>query len=352
MHKRLLLPAVLLVSSLPCAGAGFQALSLPGSQLAALSADGRTAAGGLVDGRSGGFRWREGAPAQLLAGAVSARAISASGRNVAGTSLDVDHREIATWWDADGLVHPIGGFANGEAQAGVLSIAYGVTDEPRVVGTASSAHRIDTGFVWSVRVGLRALTGDMTASGASAVSSDGTTVVGWTAAAGASRHATQWNDLRATESVSPEEVSNEFVGANRTGTLILGVASDVAGAETPFRSLSSQHFEAIAADRSPLQRIRFIAASDDGHLLVGTAGRGGQRVAVVWTPDRGIERLTDHLAARSIAVPDGWTLIAATAVSSDGHRLGGFGLRDGRFDSFVIDLSPISDDASHPSTVR
>jgi hypothetical protein len=49
-------------------------------------------------------------------------------------------------------------------------------------------------------------------------------------------------------------------------------------------------------------------------------------------------------------VPRGWTLIATTAVSADGRRLGGFGLKDGRFDSFVIDLPPIPDDASRSTT--
>jgi hypothetical protein len=348
MQPRHLLPALLMLGCLPCAGAGFQALGLPGSQLAALSADGRGAAGGLVDARSGGFRWHEGSSPQLLAGAVSVRAISASGRVVAGTSLDADHREVATWWDADGNAHPLGGLAGADAQAGVLSTAYGITDEPRVVGTASSVHHADAAFAWTSATGMVALGGAAHSSGASAISSNGSRIVGWIASTGSQRHAAVWTDLRPVDATEAG-ATDELLATNRAGTLVLGIATDADAREIPFRWSPGSRVEPI--DTS-LARVRLTAASDDGRLLAGAAGSGGQRVAVVWTSARGVEHLADFLAARSIAVPDGWTLIAATAVSSDGHRVGGFGLEDGRFDSFVIDLSSIADDRSHSPTVR
>ena len=323
--QRHALSAVVLLASAPCFGAGFHALSVPGSQLAALSADGRVAAGGLVGGPTGGFRWRDGAPPQVLPDAISIRAISQSGQYVAGSSLDASQREVATWWDSDGAAHPIGGLAGADARGGVLSVAYGVTDQPRVAGTATDAARGSTAFLWTRDEGLRALASDGTSSGAAGISSDGRRVFGWTER-GTVRDGVLWLQDRA------DAASGEIVGANRSATVLLGVAND-----RPFRwapdGAASEAPIAAAEDAT-----RFVAASDDGRVLAGTRGSGAQRVALVWTQGRGAERLDAFLAAENIGVPSGWTLLAATAVSADGRRLGGFGLLDGRFDSFVIDL--------------
>jgi len=336
--QRHALTAVVLLASTPSFGAGFHALSVPGSQLVALSADGHTAAGGLIGGTSGGFRWREGEPLQVLPGAMSVRAISASGRYVAGSSLDGAQREVATWWDADGVAHPIGGLAGADARGGVLSVAEGVNDQLSVAGTAVDTRRGSTAFLWTRDDGLRALVSSGTSSGASGISSDGRRVFGWSERDSA-RQGVLWHQGRACCAV--DAASSEITGANRSATLLLGVA----GADQAFRWMpdAGASSESIAAADDAA---RFVAASDDGRVLAGASGSGAQRVAVVATDARGVERLDTYLAAERIAVPQGWTLMAATAVSADGHRLGGFGLMDGRFDSFVIDLPSSKGDAA------
>jgi hypothetical protein len=340
MQRHALL-AVVLLASTPTFGAGFHALSVPGSQLVALSADGRTAAGGLVGGASGGFRWREGAPLEVLPDAMSVHAISASGRYVAGSSLDTAQREVATWWDADGVAHPIGGLAGADARGGVLSVAYGVTDQPRVAGTAIDTARGSTAFLWTRDEGLRALVSNGASSGASGISSDGRRVFGWSESDDA-RHGVLWQQGRAC--CVADATPSEILGANRSATLLLGIAS-----AQPFRWMPD-----AGASNAPIataeDAVRFVAASDDGRVLAGASGSGAQRVAIVWTDVRGVERLDAFLAAEHVAVPAGWTLMAATAVGADGHRLGGFGLKGGRFDSFVIDLPVAPDAAAHIHT--
>jgi len=337
--RRHVLTAILSLASLPSFGAGFHALSLPGSQLAALSADGRSAAGGLVGGAGGGFRWREGESAEVLSGAMSVRAISPNGRYVAGSSLDADQHEVATFWDADGVAHPVGGLPGADARAGVLSIAYGVTDQPRVVGTAVNAQRESTAFSWAAGDGLHALVSGAAGSGAVGISSDGRRIFGWSERADTARHGVLWNQGRVCCSVETGASPNELVGANRSVTLLLGFTRDGLDGEVPYRWMpdaAATHVPiAVASAAGP---IRFTAGSDDARLLVGAAGSGAQRGAVVWTEHGGVERLDAFLADRGIAVPVDWTLSAATAVSADGHRLAGFGLDRGRFDSFVIDL--------------
>jgi uncharacterized membrane protein len=343
---RYLLSVFALVASMPSFGAGFRALSLPGSQLAALSADGRTAAGGLVTGASGGFRWREDAPPQTLSGAIAIRAISPSGRDVAGSSLDAGQREVATWWDADGNAHPLGGLPGADARGGVLSVAFGVTDEPRVAGTAVDRERETKAFLWSASEGLHALTSAGTSSGAGGISGDGRRIFGWSEE-GVARNGALWIDGRVCCAVDAGGAANEILGANRSATRLLGIAHEGGEDETSFRWLPDAGATSIPIASAPMQgAARFTAASDDGRLLAGAIGSGAQRVAAVWTEQRGVERLDAFLAAMHIAVPPGWTLMAATAVSADGQRVGGFGLSDGRFDSFVIDLPRSTGDAA------
>ena len=345
--RRHVLSALVLLTSMPVCGAGFGALSLPGSQLSVLSADGQSAAGGLVGGASGGFRWHEGEAPRPLPGAMSVRAMSASGRYVAGSSLDAGEHEVATWWDTDGPAHPLGGLPGGDAYAGVLSVAYGVTDQPHVVGTAVNAQRTSVAFAWTSAVGWRLLASSGTASGASGISSDGRRIYGWSERPDAARQGVLWNQGRICCTVETGAMPNELVGANRGATLLLGFTHESSDAEAPFRwSPDAEPSRANLTPSPALNPLRFTAGSDDGRVLVGASGSGAQRIAFVWTESRGAERLDTFAAAHGIDVPRGWTLIAATAVSADGQRLGGFGLKDGRFDSFVIDLPRAGPDAA------
>jgi len=343
--RRFLPIAFALLVSLPASGAGFHALSLPGSQLAALSADGRSAAGSLVGGASGGFVWHEGDAPTLLPGAMSVRAISPNGAYVAGSSLDASQHEVATWWDTDGTVHGLGGLPGADAQAGVLSVAYGITDQPHVVGTAVNAQRQDVAFAWTSNDGLRLLASPGTASGATGISSDGRRIYGWSERADATRRGVLWSQGRICCTVDTGAAPNELVGANRGATFLLGFDTDASFIWTP----DAEPARVALADASSPTPMRFTAGSDDGRVLAGTAGSGAQRIALIRTEASGVERLDTFLAEHGIAIPRGWTLIAATAVSADGSRIAGFGLDEGRFDSFVIDLPRGVIDAAAPN---
>ncbi|HEU4665158.1 MAG TPA: hypothetical protein VFS55_14110 [Dokdonella sp.] len=330
MH-RLLPPLLALLVATTASAEGFHALGLPGSQLAALSADGRTGVGGVIGAASGGFRWHEGAAPQWLERAVSVRAVSASGRYAAGSSLDAQQREVATWWDAAGASHALGGLTGAEAIAGVLSAAWGIDDDAQVVGIGANGG--DTVAVrWSARSGWQVL--DAAPGAAIGISNDGRRVYGWIAPAGEAHHAAMWSDGRSWRARTVAGArDDELVGANRAATIVLGAIVDSNLEIGAYRWIPpSGAVERLAS------AVRFTASSDDGGVLVGFAGSGAQRVAMIRTRDRGVERLRDLLASRAIDVPSGWSLLAATAVSAEGGRVGGFGLVDGQFDSFVIDL--------------
>lgn len=345
-------PILVAFASAHAFAGGFHALSLPGSQLAALSADGKVAAGGLAGGASGGFRWREGEPAETLVGAMSVRAISASGRYLAGSSLDKHGIEVATWWSADGAAHAIGGLADSDARAGVLSIAYGITDDLKVVGTATDARHASVAFSWTPAAGIEVLDRQAGASGATGISRDGHRVFGWHGRADIKREGVLWCDDWPSRRHVASGNWSDLLGANRDATVIFGIEQDAAGHEVPFawtpdRAPPRSSFPAI--DRgTPL---RLVASSDDGAIAAGSIGNGAQRTAVVWTSTAGIEHLDAYAQRHGVDIPEGWKLVAATALSSDGRHVGGHGLRDGRFDSFVIELPhPPERALAHPGT--
>lgn len=317
-----------LVAALPaCANAAsFTPMGQPGSQVAALSADGCVAAGNVS---GGGFRWRVGGAIVALDAAISVRALSASGRYAAGSSLDAERREVASWWDADGRVHRLGG-APGVDAISVVSQAFGVTDEPRVVGGVGSAA---SAFVWSPRTGLAVLPApDARGARAQGISDDGAIVYGWRETSAGERRGTVWSHgaPRALVDHAGRAV-REVVAANRAASVLVGVLGD----DATYRWSDATGIVPLPADDAP----QWFGASDDGRVLVGSTGHGDARRATVWTQEAGAQPLAAWLAARGAALPPDWRAHAVTAVSGDGARIAGWGTHAGRFDSFVLDTA-------------
>jgi uncharacterized membrane protein len=334
------------------AAASFVGLELPGSQLSALSRDGQAGAGNLVGAASGGFRWRAGEPAELLHDAVSARAISPSGQYVAGSALDAAQREVAACWDAQGKLHAMSGIAGATAAGGVLGIAFGITDEPRVVGLTFTADSRSAAFSWTPQERpqlLPAAAGD--GARATGIGADGSRIYGWIEPPGAPRRAALWSagELR----IIDAEGTGEVLGANRAGDIVFGISRHAHRTPLAWRWSADAGLAMLTAPAShPAAAAQMTAGDDAGALLAGSLGSGTERVAAVWTADGGVQTLERFLHDRRIAIPSGWTLAAATAVCGDGHCIGGWGQHAGHFDSFIVGLpaagTPASDPASLP----
>lgn len=260
------LAAVVLLASLAASDARFVALDLPGSQLTALSADGEAAAGSLSGDRNGGFRWQAGRGAKALPDAISVHAISPDGRYVAGSSLDGDQIEVASWWDRDGGAHRLDGAARILGLGRAPTAAYAIDDDLHLDGATIDSV---THFLWAPGLEPR-------------------------------------RDERAHDTA-------------------------------PLPACSGHHapIDPPAGLTAPL---RFVAASADGGLWIGNSGSGAQRRAVVWPGAGPVQPLDIYLRSHGVAVPEGWTLVAATAIDPPARHIGGFGLHDGHFDSFIAAL--------------
>jgi hypothetical protein len=267
MRSTLAIALLLLPSLSAMAASSFIALDLPGSQLTALADDGRSAAGSLVGARSGGFRWHADHGTRLLDYAVSVHGMSASGRYVAGSSLDANLGEVATYWDADDVAHAIGGLPGANAIAGRLSVGTSISDALRVTGTANTHDDRNVPFAWTPAGGMQLI--------------------------------------------------------------------DDANLALPQCAGAPMLRDAFAKFPQPVE---FDAASRDGALLLGHAGSGGQRRAIVWTARDGAQSLGAFLDANGVDVPRDWTLVAATAVDANTRHIGGYGLHHDSFDSFIAQL--------------
>lgn len=329
----------LLVAALPMRNgrAEFIALGLPGSQLAALSADGCTAVGNVSGDGAAGFRWSVGAEVKRLEAAISVRALSASGRYAAGSSLDAERREVASYWDADGRLHRLGG-APGVDAISVVSQAFGITDQPRVVGSVGSAA---SAFMWSPEVGLRVLAAPNAdaAARAQGVSDDGATIYGWSEAKNGQRHGAIWSQGKPRLLLDRSGASvREIVAANRSADVLIG-ALDEHHDHAAYHWTADGGVQPVLPAQGDAQPLHLFASSADGRVLVGSAGEGNARRAMLWTADAGLQPLDRWLSDRGVAVPRDWHLSAVTAITGDGQRMAGWGMRDGRFDSFVLDVS-------------
>jgi uncharacterized membrane protein len=348
---------VLAIASLvlpPCVSAGvFVSLDLPGSQVVAVSSDGCVVAGSLLGAGSGGFRWSAAQGTRRLDGAVAVQGVSPSGDYVAGSVLDDLQREVASYWDADGVVHVLAAMPDIET-IGVISQATAVTDEPRVVGSARRPARGSVAFEWTQADGMRALPllhGDASSS-AVGISHDGQRVLGWERTGGVT-HGVLWGRSRAASLVvaSDQPVAGEVLGSNRRGDVLVGVL-DAAMPDAGEAYRWSEAAGTQVLSQSGVSTTRFYASSDDGHVLVGSSGQGDRREAWLWLEASGAVALPALLAQRGIAIPPQWTPMMLTAVSGDGHRLAGWGKHGGVLDSFLIDLAPRDGAAACPAAVR
>lgn len=341
--------ALILVCVSPCGGtAEFRALGVPGSQLAALSHDGCVAAGAVPGGAGAGFRWTRTSGAERLPDAIAIQGLSASGDYVAGSVLDDMHRQVAGYWDASGIVHRLASMPDIET-IGVVSQAYAVSDEPRVVGSARRPGRGSVAFEWSTETGMRPLPGtiDTSMARALAVSGNGRSIVGWQQT-GNRIQVVHWRASGAGSAyeADPGPVMIAVSGTSRDTRVVLGPLNgpDAGPASVVYRWNVAQA-RLVLTPRPAMPPVQLTAASDDGRLLAGGSGHGDKRVPWLWFESGGFITLADYLAAKNVELPTGWRPLVVTAVSGDGSRIGGWGKRHGdALDSFIVDLSSGSPD--------
>lgn len=247
------------------------------------------------------FRWTEASgmlPLANLGGTESAaRGVSWDGSVIVGLSTSSSGREACRWVGADPPM------TLGILPGGILSDASAVSaDGTVVVGYSHTrvGNRVGIeAFRWTEAtgmVGLGGLPGGRLSDRANAVSADGALVVGYAAAATDS-HAFRWSQS--------------------TGMIDLGTLP-----VDPFRS-----------------RYSTALGVSDNSVIVGQSASGSSWEAFIWDETHGMRSLRDVLTQQYGIDLDGWFLAAATAITSDGQIIAGYGANpEGRGEAWIVQL--------------
>ncbi|MCO6043656.1 hypothetical protein NG895_07030 [Aeoliella sp. ICT_H6.2] len=269
-----------------------------------ISRDGSVIVGGSSEG---GFRWTEWAGIEHFDSPVAALGVNADGTVVIGdTAGDTPTNLQAFRWTTDTGVVPLGYLPGGN-----WSRAGGVAgDGSVVVGFSASPLMLMPdrweAFRWTEAtgmVGLGHLPGGGESSRASAISDDGTTIVGYSDSP-SGRQAMLWTE----------------------STAMIGLGDLPGGA-----------FNSWARD-----------VSADGSIIVGGASTSDGRTAFIWDEFSGMRSLESVLAAANVDF-SGWRLTNALAVSDDGRAVAGLGTNpDGHQEAWLVRLD--SNAVSEPAT--
>lgn len=280
-----------------------------GSAARAVSADGQ-----VVVGTSSfeAFRWTPATAMVDLGFAGGATAVSADGSVVVGSkAVDGAAMGALGWTQGSGPVNF--GVIPGQSPF-VFAVAQDVSaDGSAVVGISGGR-----AFRWTLSTGmadLGELTGDPIfgsehASRAYGVSGDGSVVVGWS----------NGFPMRWTEQGGMAPLSTDWYGGTATaissdGRVIVGGALGPNGADNPgFRWTADTGMVPIPGALAPR------AVSSDGSVIVGQNASGD---AFYWTEASGAKNLRDLLALSYGLDLNHWLLKDATGVSADGRTIVG-----------------------------
>lgn len=321
--------------------------TLPGddtSEALAVSGDGRVVVGASIglNAIRQAFRWTSAGGLQslglLTGGSTStARAASYDGAVIVGQADAAGFGAVSFRWAADEGLQQLPALSGAS-----LCIASGVSGDSRlIVGTCLLAG--NAGFRWTQASGITSLGqfggGSSRSSTATAVSADGSTIVGagdpvltgamaW-ASSGQAR-------LLGHLAQGPTAVAT---AVSRDGSIIAGYSTDALGRVRAFVWTEATGMDLLGFGQEALDNVIPAGMSGDGAVVVGWASSSAGDTAVIWNAASGWSRLEDWLQTRYRTDLAGWTLLRATGISDQGRTLVGQGRNpQGRLEGWVLNL--------------
>jgi probable HAF family extracellular repeat protein len=264
----------------------------PGQMAFGASANGSVIVGTGLNSNNVAFRWENGLTTGL-GGAVGgsfiwAEDVSADGSVVVGYGSSDGYGVVR--WDS-GVITDLGS-----------GRAYGVSAEGSVIVGQSGSNGVNSAFRWTASsgmAGLNGLPGGGTFSSATAVSSNGQVVVGWS------------------------NTSNDIYGTRAAYRWENGVAIDLG-------DLPGGGNHNWAED-----------ISADGSIIVGYSGDVVQnREAFIWDGQHGMRNLKDILVSDFGLNLTGWSLREATGISDNGMVIVGKGTNPDGFEQGWVATIP------------
>jgi probable HAF family extracellular repeat protein len=267
----------------------------------------------------------------------AATAVSADGSVVVGVSQSALGTEAFRWTAGGGMVGLGVGAATGVNADGSVVVG----------GFGSVGHGA---FRWTASGGKVGLTVSEYEDVASAVSADGSVIVGHTLVEVGDYtppEAFRWTyegGVVLLGDLPGGEWESYASGISADGSVVVGQSNSASGYEA-FRWTSGGGMVGLG----DLPGGEFLsgasAVSADGSVIVGGGNSASGPEAVRWTSGGGTQRLWDVLLAQGVnPAAGGWSsLNVATGVSADGNTIIGSGTRNGNPEAFIAVVSVIPD---------
>jgi len=314
--------------------------------LRGVSPDGSTAVGSAFVGGFQAYTWRQSDGFEFLGdlpgGSFQSEAWSSSrfGAVVVGVGSGDQGFEAFRWSAADGMVG-LGDFPGG----GFYSEARGVSADGSVtVGSGLSTSGTEA-FRWTEStgmVGIGALPGPRFFSRAYAVSADNLTIVGESASAetecGSNPYCSQAFRWTASEGmVGIGELPGGLTDSRATavsadGSVIVGSSASGLGTSEAFRWTSTGGMAGLGDLPGGPFLSEASAVSADGGIVVGRSAVGVQPITGIpiyrafwWDAQRGMVNLASYLSSVVGMDIGTWRFLSATGISADGRTFVGFG---------------------------
>jgi len=308
-----------------------------GASARAVSADGAVVCGRDFSdgGLSTPFRWTAAEGMSLLGGTsvvvgsgLSARAVSADGLVIAGTDGRPSDLQIYAFrWTAAGVVQDLGALSGGFSTTSAIS-----ADGSTVVGTSGADGGDPRAFRWTATDGMQDLgTLGGAQSSARGASADGSVVVGTSRFdSSASNRVFRWTAAGGMQDLGITSLG----GMSADGSVIAGTEASRAIRWTAAGGLQDLGDLGGTSDTAD-------AVSADGGTIAGRVSNSGTGVerAFLWTESLGMVDLNVYLPAVGIDLTN-WHLKEATHLSADGSVIVGKGRFDGETRIFRVEFSP------------
>jgi probable HAF family extracellular repeat protein len=321
-----------------------------------VSADGSAVVGQSTSDFQEAFRWTQDdgmiGLGDLLGGFNKsiANGVSAGGDVVVGTGSNASSADRPFRWTAGGGMVDLGKLAGGNGHCR----AWGVSADGNVVVGESGSTYAGLGkleaFRWTQAggmVGLGALNDADRNSNARAVSADGGVVVGGSLIVGGALRAFRWTQAGGMVDIGalPGFASSTALGVSSDGSVVVGGNVSSFGTQQGFRW--TQAGGMVGLGDLPGSTVFSVArgVSADGNRIVGLSNGTNSTLgnAFIWDPVNGMRDLKDVLIGDyGIAIPSGWLLRDATAISPDGRFIVGYGRNPNlQSEAWLVDLGPI-----------
>ena len=215
-----------------------------------------------------------------------------------------------------------------------------------VVGTSADAAGEQRAFRWTQSSGMQPLAGISGFPRATAVDASGTVIVGSYLVDGPNgqeSRAFRWTqDAGASTLASLADRGAHAADVSRDGQVVVGTSLDLDWMQRPVVWTEGAGIRALPIPVGCSGGTRSVGPATYGwgwgpHVAIGgwMTDPAGVEHAVIWREDLGMVDLAAFMRARG-ALPSGWESLASmTAISADGHSVGGYGTFNGQRRGFM-----------------